>query len=55
MKYDGINMKGQRGKSLPLTITKECDGKELMHADYAKLKAHNTVPEMRAIREALRI
>jgi hypothetical protein len=25
MKYDGVDMKGQRGKSLPLTITKSSD------------------------------
>ena len=42
-------MKGQRGKSLPLTITKTSDRKELMDAAFAKLKAHNTVPEMKAI------
>ena len=42
-------MKGQRGKSLPLTITKSSDRQELMDAAFAKLKAHNTVPEMKAI------
>ena len=49
MKYDGVDMKGQRGKSLPLTITKSSDRQELMDAAFAKLKAHNTVPEMKAI------
>ena len=49
MKYDGVDMKGQRGKSLPVTITKSSDRKELMDAAFAKLKAHNTVPEMKAI------
>jgi hypothetical protein len=41
MKYDGVDMKGQRGKSLPLTITKCSDRKELMDAAFDKLKAHN--------------
>ena len=41
MKYDGVDMKGQRGKSLPLTITKSTDRKELMDAAFSKLKAHN--------------
>ena len=41
MKYDGVDMKGQRGKSLPLTITKSSDRKELMDAAFGKLKAHN--------------
>ena len=41
MKYDGMEMKGQRGKSLPLTITKSTDWKELMNAAFSKLKAHN--------------
>ena len=49
MKYDGVDMKGQRGKSLPLTITKSSDRQELMDAAFAKLKAHNTVLEMKAI------
>ena len=49
MKYDGVDMKGQRGKSLPVTITKSSDRQELMGAVFAKLKAHNTVPEMKAI------
>ena len=45
MKYDGVDMKGQRGKSLPLTITKSSsDRQELMDAAFAKLKTHNTVP-----------
>jgi hypothetical protein len=41
MKYDGVDMKGQRGKLLPLTITKSSDRKKLMDAAFGKLKAHN--------------
>ena len=41
-------MKGQRGKSLPLTVSKSTDWKELMDAAFAKLKAHN-MGKMRTI------
>ena len=48
MKYDGVDMKGQRGKSLPLTIAKCSDRKELMDATFGKLKAHN-ISEIKSI------
>ena len=50
MKFDGVEMKGQRGKLLPLLTSKSCDRGELFEAAFAKLKAHNQ-GEMQGIEE----
>ena len=45
MKYDGLEMKAQRGKTfnMPFKVRKGCGKKELMAAAFAKSKAHNKV------------
>ena len=45
MKYDGLEMKAQRGKTfnMPFKVRKGCGKEELMAAAYAKSKAHNKV------------
>ena len=45
MKYDGLEMKAQRGKTfnMPFKVRKGCGKKELLAAAFAKSKAHNKV------------
>lgn len=41
MKFNGLELKAQRGKFLPLVVNKSCGSQELFCAEYEKLEPHD--------------